>query len=292
MQHAHTAFAEKSSQCHSQHLIPPLDSVRRAHPADGNSAGVAGGGLFSSMSKRFTQTEKWLDPGLRDLPPQYRFLWIYLCDFCDMAGVWKKDLKAASFFIGGELSEEKALELFNEEKERVVVFNNSKYWVLKDFCNFQYGAFNPQSPIHARVFGVLKGFGVDTLWGRVGATLGTRVEEEEEEEKEKGKEIIRGKPTLSQVRDYFLGLNQSLEAEKFFDYFQSNGWRVGGRAAMKDWRAAARNWVRRVIKSEPAQKPQKPDDYTAKVEGWKKEAAPMPNESREILGKFGIKSNL
>lgn len=33
------------------------------------------------------------------------------------------------------------------------------------------------------------------------------------------------------------------EAEKFYNYFQSNGWKVGGRAPMKDWEAAARNWI-------------------------------------------------
>jgi len=35
------------------------------------------------------------------------------------------------------------------------------------------------------------------------------------------------------------------EAEAFRDYYQANGWKVGGRASMKDWRAAARNWIRR-----------------------------------------------
>jgi hypothetical protein len=34
-----------------------------------------------------------------------------------------------------------------------------------------------------------------------------------------------------------------VEAEKFFNYFQSNGWLVGGRTKMKDWKAAARNWI-------------------------------------------------
>jgi hypothetical protein len=33
------------------------------------------------------------------------------------------------------------------------------------------------------------------------------------------------------------------EAEKFYNYFQSNGWLVGGKAPMKDWKAAARNWM-------------------------------------------------
>ena len=35
----------------------------------------------------------------------------------------------------------------------------------------------------------------------------------------------------------------AIEAEKFFNYFQSNGWLVGGKSPMKDWKAAARNWM-------------------------------------------------
>lgn len=45
-----------------------------------------------------------------------------------------------------------------------------------------------------------------------------------------------------------------LEAEKFFNYFQSNGWRVGGRSPMKDWRAAARNWMLNANTFKPKQK--------------------------------------
>lgn len=34
-----------------------------------------------------------------------------------------------------------------------------------------------------------------------------------------------------------------IEADKFYNYFQSNGWKVGGKTPMKDWQAAARNWM-------------------------------------------------
>lgn len=34
-------------------------------------------------------------------------------------------------------------------------------------------------------------------------------------------------------------------AQAFQDHFDSNGWRIGGRTPMKDWRAAARQWMRR-----------------------------------------------
>ena len=36
------------------------------------------------------------------------------------------------------------------------------------------------------------------------------------------------------------------DAQDFWDHFSSNGWRVGGRAPMKDWHAAARKWIRNI----------------------------------------------
>ena len=34
-----------------------------------------------------------------------------------------------------------------------------------------------------------------------------------------------------------------IEGEKFYNHFQSNGWLVGGKSKMKDWKAAASNWI-------------------------------------------------
>ncbi|MFA9391836.1 MAG: hypothetical protein ACERKD_18645 [Prolixibacteraceae bacterium] len=51
-------------------------------------------------------------------------------------------------------------------------------------------------------------------------------------------------PSQQHVRIYFDEKGYSpVEGEKFFNYFQSNGWLVGGRSKMKDWKAAARNWM-------------------------------------------------
>lgn len=53
-------------------------------------------------------------------------------------------------------------------------------------------------------------------------------------------------PEFEKVDQYFREKeSHSHEAEKFYDHFQSNGWKVGGKAPMKDWRAAARNWIKR-----------------------------------------------
>ncbi len=53
----------------------------------------------------------------------------------------------------------------------------------------------------------------------------------------------RGRPTKGQAATYFEELGNSGEAERFFDHYESNNWRVG-KNPMKDWRAAARNWLR------------------------------------------------
>ncbi len=61
---------------------------------------------------------------------------------------------------------------------------------------------------------------------------------------EKEQSNLAGKPTINQVQFYFQGLQfPDLEAKKFFNYFESIGWLVGGKTAMSDWQAAARNWM-------------------------------------------------
>jgi len=46
-----------------------------------------------------------------------------------------------------------------------------------------------------------------------------------------------------------------IEAQKFFNHFQSNGWKVGGKAPMPNWHAAADNWILNShnFKKEPVQ---------------------------------------
>ena len=52
-------------------------------------------------------------------------------------------------------------------------------------------------------------------------------------------------PSLEMVKDYFLTINGSdTDAECFYDYFTANGWRTG-KNPIKEWKAAARNWMRR-----------------------------------------------
>ncbi|MDY7397028.1 transcriptional regulator [Aureibaculum sp. 2210JD6-5] len=66
---------------------------------------------------------------------------------------------------------------------------------------------------------------------------------------------------LEEVNSFFLiacteqnrNENSKTEAEKFFNYYESNGWKVGGKTDMKDWKAAARNWIIKANESKQKQ---------------------------------------
>ena len=58
--------------------------------------------------------------------------------------------------------------------------------------------------------------------------------------------INKSKCSFEQVYEYMslrIGTNQAkIEAEKFVNYYESNGWKVG-KNPMKSWGAAANNWI-------------------------------------------------
>lgn len=49
-------------------------------------------------------------------------------------------------------------------------------------------------------------------------------------------------PTVEMVAEYCQERRNGVDAQRFVDYYSSNGWKVGGRGAMKDWKAAVRTW--------------------------------------------------
>lgn len=50
-------------------------------------------------------------------------------------------------------------------------------------------------------------------------------------------------PTLDEVSAYCNERHNNVDANRFIDYYTSNGWMVG-KNKMKDWKAAVRNWER------------------------------------------------
>ena len=68
--------------------------------------------------------------------------------------------------------------------------------------------------------------------------------ENSKEEKSSAKKEEKLQPSIEEVKTYFQENNfPEQEAQKFFNYFKSVGWLVGGKTPMVDWQAAAQNWI-------------------------------------------------
>ena len=52
------------------------------------------------------------------------------------------------------------------------------------------------------------------------------------------------KPTVEEIRAYCEERKNGLDAQAFFDFYESKGWKVGA-VKMKDWRASVRTWEQR-----------------------------------------------
>lgn len=73
------------------------------------------------------------------------------------------------------------------------------------------------------------------------STIG-EITSQEKKLRQKKKGFIQ--PNLQEIKSYFQENSfPELEAQKFFNYFSSNGWLVGGKTPMVDWQAAAQNWM-------------------------------------------------
>jgi hypothetical protein len=77
----------------------------------------------------------------------------------------------------------------------------------------------------------------------------SKSEQESERKKVAAKKESRAKPRperplLEEIKNYFAQNNYpSVEADKFYNHYESNGWLVGGKTPMKNWKASANNWI-------------------------------------------------
>lgn len=66
------------------------------------------------------------------------------------------------------------------------------------------------------------------------------------------------KPTLEEIKQYCIERGNKVDAQHFFDYYESNGWRVG-KNSMKNWQAAVRTWERSEYRKPNSKKNSKED---------------------------------
>jgi hypothetical protein len=138
------------------------------------------------MAKRFTDTQKWQDEWFMNLPQHYKLLYLYILDACDHAGIWKINLKLASFHIGFEFNMNEVSEAF---AGKIIEFKQGYMHVLK-FVDFQYNGIKNDA-VGKSIIKILHAHNL------VGATKGLPSPSVGTKDKDKDKDMVKVKDKVS-----------------------------------------------------------------------------------------------
>jgi len=187
------------------------------------------------VAKRFTDTTKWNEDWFLSLTTEDKLFWFYVCDNCNHAGIFKPNKTMFEYLLKTKIDLNKFVLSVNSDKERVILLPNGR-WYLKGFIQFQYGIkLNPNSKVHNSVIKVLNENNIKS-----------------ESEVLEGTKSDSRPRTILEVENYFLekGSNKK-EGERFYYYYESQGWKVG-KNPMKNWKMSASGWISRNKQDKPS----------------------------------------
>ena len=107
---------------------------------------------------------------------------------------------------------------------------------------------------------------------------------EENNKKETHKKNNFTKPTIDEIESYCKERNNNVNANRFYDFYESKGWMVG-RNKMKDWKACVRTWEARQKKDKPQKETTIPQWFGKEIE--KEKLTKQEQEAmKEMLKEF------
>jgi len=232
---------------------------------------------------RMFDTELFAQEWFGELRPIHKLLYIYLLMSCDCAGVIEVNLRQLRFDLNvgsrdnpndGMFIERE--DLFKAFGKRVIPIGGDIHTATKaiipDFIRFHYGEklFNDSKHrIHLAVVKRIKSVGLTVeevsklaskpfayddfsnvnpqvpLSDEFGGAKRTKAVTSESATE---KRVAFVRPTIEEVTKYCEERNNGVDPQKWYDFYSSNGWKVG-KNPMKDWQAAVRTWERGNAKS-------------------------------------------
>lgn len=98
------------------------------------------------------------------------------------------------------------------------------------------------------------------------------------------------KPNVEEIESYCKERNNSVDAQQFFDYYESKGWKVG-KSPMKDWKAAVRTWEKNDYgyhNKTVTEEPSKPQFNVVKAEGYDGAPTVCPQCNTRLIQNGGM----
>lgn len=198
------------------------------------------------MAHRFTNTEKWQDTWFSDLSPHAKLVFMFLCENCDNAGVYEINKKFMLFLTG--LQDEELKSSITELRKSYILSKDKKSIWLKGYLKHQKKLpLNPKNNSHKQIILLLEEMTSDDDRFKsckemvrlipVTDTPKTR------QVRQPAKKFV--KPTIDEVYAFMVEKEFQLakkEAERFWNWFESNGWKVG-KNPMRNWKGAVNTWI-------------------------------------------------
>ena len=207
------------------------------------------------MSIRFTWTDKWDDAWFRKLPVLSKILYTYLCDKCDIAGIWEIDLEKAVFDIGTDIGA--ITGAFKGLSDKYKTLSNNKIWLVNFLKRQKNLPLNPANLAHSaiinlllphkdvpEVFSVIDSEDIKTL------TRGYASPYHSPHSNSIGKGnskrgIVKGvflPPTLAEIKDYVAAKGLSVSPDKFLEYFKESNWIDSKGNKVLNWKLKLLTW--------------------------------------------------
>lgn len=203
---------------------------------------------------RKIHTSFWSDTFIQDLDNDHKLFYLYLLtnERTKQCGIYEISKKQIAFELGYSIDRVSKLLQYFIKNDRILYSDNTKEIALKNWMKYN-GSTSPKvvSCIKSEITQVKDTLLIEYVNGNY--TL-SQEEEEQEEEEEQDKKYKFIKPTIEEIRTEMLKKQMIDESERFYHYYESNGWMIG-KNKMKNWKSAIVTWKKN---QKPVQQQEQP----------------------------------
>ncbi len=193
----------------------------------------------------------WQDDCILELTPDEKFFYLYLMtnSKTKQCGCYEISKKVMQFETGFDIAKiDTLLDRFIQLK-KIEYHAPTKEILLKNW--YKHNSFKSprvltciENEIKTTKHEPFREYLTDTFINQsdsLSVQTDTEPQKEQKEEKEKKKKFAP--PTVDEVTEYCDERNNSVDPNRFIDFYESKGWMVG-KNKMKCWKSAVRNWER------------------------------------------------
>ena len=222
--------------------------------------------------KRIVDTTFWTDGKVDDFTPEDKYFMLYLLTnpFTTQLGIYEISIKQAAFQMGYSTDAFNALLERFQNKYNMIVFSKStneiailnflRHSIIKggkpvEDCLLKEIAKVKNKKLIKTVFNFISD--KDDLNDTVRKIINMYENDiDNDNDNDNDNEVSYhdscndslkrkkfSKPSISDIQNYCNERNNKVDAQKFYDYYESVGWKVG-KNPMKDWKACVRTWER------------------------------------------------